>query len=147
MTNTANTIRLAHGGIASLVRSEIQADGSLPIPNGVREATWWGAQFTATTGATVFAGHVNWQGQIGPFNELWEAATGDQVTVVGANGNVMKYKVTQVLTLSKDELPAQANALFGQTGSHRIVLVTCGGEWVGGEKGYNDNRIVVAVPA
>jgi hypothetical protein len=44
----------------------------------------------------------------------------------------------------KTKLAEQAEKLFGPDGPHRLVLVTCGGEYVGGTDGYEDNRIVTA---
>jgi len=54
--------------------------------------------------------------------------------------------VTQVITLKKDELPQRAPELFAQTGPYRLVLVTCGGQWVGGKIGYASNQIIIALP-
>jgi LPXTG-site transpeptidase (sortase) family protein len=139
------TVRLAQGGTATLVRKDV-VDGVLPIPEGVREATWWGAPFDGATGATVLAGHVNWKGATGPFAELWEARLGDVVTVVEAGGATHRYKVRQLVTVHKDQLPSRAQELFGQEGPHRLVLVTCGGRWVGGRDGYEENRVVIAQP-
>jgi sortase (surface protein transpeptidase) len=141
------TIRLPRGGAAMVVRREITADGTLPVPEGVEEATWWGAGLDAGSGATVFAGHVNWKGTTGPFAELWDASKGDVVAVVDAAERTRQYRVSEVITLHKDEVPQQALTLFGQDGPHRVVLVTCGGRWVGGQLGYETNRIVVAQPA
>lgn len=141
------TIRLPEGGTAKLVRQELDATGTLPVPDGVEEATWWGAGLDAPTGATVLAGHVNWKGSVGPFAELWRAEPAQAVTVVDDAGQSWEYEVSEVLTLDKDELPQQAANLFGQGGDHRLVLVTCGGEYVGGQTGYEENRIVVATPA
>jgi LPXTG-site transpeptidase (sortase) family protein len=138
-----NTVRLAGGGTATLVRKEV-VDGVLPIPDGIREATWWGAAFDAAGGATVLAGHVNWRGATGPFAELWKAKLGDRVTVVDGNGAVHEYQVRQLVTVHKNDLPHRAQELFGQDGAHRLVLVTCGGRWVGGRDGYEENRIVIA---
>lgn len=140
------TIRLPRGGTATLARSELGADGSLPIPNGVTQAAWWGSALDATTGATVLAGHVNWKGVTGPFAELWSARPGEEITVVEVDGRGWRYRVSDVLTLSKDELPNRAGELFAQRGPHRLVLVTCGGTWVGGDIGYDKNRIVIAQP-
>lgn len=139
------TVRLARGGTATLVRKDV-VDGVLPVPEGVREATWWGAGFAASAGATVLAGHVNWKGATGPFAELWESRPGDQVTVVDADGDTHRYRVRRLVTLHKNELPARAEELFGQDGTHRLVLVTCGGRWVGGPEGYEENRVVIADP-
>lgn len=45
---------------------------------------------------------------------------------------------------NRTKLAEQAEKLFGQDGPHRLVLVTCGGEYVGGTSGYEDNRIATA---
>ncbi|MGX7825292.1 class F sortase [Actinokineospora sp. 24-640] len=141
------TVRLADGGQARLVRKELGPDATLPVPESLREATWWGAGLDAAQGATVFAGHVNWKGRTGPFAELWDARAGDPVSVVDGGGRSWRYRVSEVVTLAKDALPTRAEELFGQSGPHRLVLVTCGGRWVGGSDGYESNRIVIAVPA
>jgi hypothetical protein len=140
-------VRLTHGGTATLVRREVGIDGVLPIPNSLIQASWWGAELHATAGATVLAGHVNWRGATGPFAELWSAKPGDPVSLVDQAGTLIPYWVSQVITLGKDELPTRAEELFAQDGPHRLVLVTCGGRWVGGERGYASNQIAIAVPA
>ncbi|MCI2421584.1 class F sortase [Saccharopolyspora sp. K220] len=140
------TIRLPQGGTAELVRKELDRSGTLPVPNGIGEATWWGAGLDAPKGATVLAGHVNWKGSVGPFAELWESRPGQLVTVVDDAGREWRYQVSEVITVHKDELPDRARELFGQGGAHRLVLVTCGGRYVGGDLGYDENRIVIATP-
>lgn len=140
------TIRLPHGGIARLVHSAVSADGALAIPDGVREASWWGAGFGATSGATVVAGHINWNGAVGPFDELWRATGGDKVTVIDNSGHAYTYRISQVITVSKDALGKRAPQLFAQDGPPRLVLVTCGGAWIGGATGYASNQVVIATP-
>ncbi|WP_367132427.1 class F sortase [Saccharothrix sp. HUAS TT1] len=140
------TVRLPEGGLATLVREEVTADGVLPVPEGVGEATWWGVDLGAAEGATVLAGHVNWKGVTGPFDELWRAAVGQRVTVVDTGGREFRFEVGRVEAVRKDALPARAVELFGPRGEHRLVLVTCGGRWVGGETGYEENQVVVATP-
>src|SRR5256885_10736445 len=49
-----------------------------------------------------------------------------------------------VVTLPKETLPDQAAKWFAQDGPHRLVLVTCGGDYVGGTEGYDENRLVTA---
>ncbi|MBE1576136.1 class F sortase [Amycolatopsis roodepoortensis] len=141
------TIKLPAGGAAKLVRKELGPGAELPVPENLGEVTWWGAELSAATGASVFAGHVNWKGATGPFAELWTERIGGTVTVVDKAGKSWQYKVSQLITLKKNELPQRADELFGQSGPHRIVLVTCGGRWVGGETGYAENRVVIADPA
>ncbi|EIF00423.1 class F sortase [Saccharomonospora glauca] len=140
------TVVLPNGGTATLVRKELGPDAVLPVPDDLGEATWWGAGLDAPSGASVFAGHVNWQGRTGPFAELWDVHIGDRVTVTDDDGTTFTYAVSQIFTLGKDELPSRAPELFGQSGPHRLVLVTCGGRWLGGTTGYAENRVVVAEP-
>lgn len=141
------TVKLAHGGTAKLVQEEIDSSGTLPVPENLDEATWWGAGLDASKGATVLAGHVNWKGSVGPFSELWDSQRGDEVTVQDESSKTWRYEVSEIVTLDKEELPQRAPELFGQGGEHRLVLVTCGGRFVGGDTGYDENRIVVAQPA
>ncbi|KZB85413.1 class F sortase [Amycolatopsis regifaucium] len=138
------TVKLPGGGTAKLIRKELTADGTLPIPEGLDEATWWGAKLGADQGASLLSGHVNWKGEKGPFDELWRLKTGQEVSVVDTDGGKWVYKIGEIVTVHKTKLAEQAEKLFGPDGPHRLVLVTCGGEYVGGTDGYEDNRIVTA---
>lgn len=140
------SIRLPDGGTATLVRKELGPDDALPVPDNLGEAAEWGAAIGSAGGASVFAGHVNWGGATGPFAELWSARIDAPVTVVDAHGKTWTYHITQIITVHKDELPQRADELFSQQGSPRVVLVTCGGEWIGGVTGYDENRVVIAEP-
>ncbi|MDT7799486.1 MAG: hypothetical protein QOI78_2919 [Actinomycetota bacterium] len=141
------TVRLPGGGTATLVRKELGPNAELPIPADLGQATWWGAELDAAGGASVFAGHVNWRGATGPFAELWTDRIGGVVSIVDSTGKAWRYRVSQLVTVHKNDLPARADDLFGQSGPHRVVLVTCGGRWVGGSDGYEENRVVIADPA
>ncbi|MFJ1760523.1 class F sortase [Amycolatopsis sp. NPDC088138] len=140
------TVRLPGGGTATLVRKELGPNAELPIPADLGQATWWGAELDAAGGASVFAGHVNWRGATGPFAELWTDRIGGDVSIVDSTGKAWRYRVSQLVTVHKNDLPARAADLFGQSGPHRVVLVTCGGRWVGGSDGYEENRVVIADP-
>jgi hypothetical protein len=140
------SIQLTHGGTATLVRREVGPDGVLPIPTSLTQASWWGANLHDPTGATVLAGHVNWHGATGPFAELWKSQVGDPILLTDQTAKTTTYHVSQVITLAKNELAQHAETLFSQDGPHRLVLVTCGGQWVGGKIGYASNQIVIAAP-
>ncbi|GLZ60963.1 class F sortase [Micromonospora sp. NBRC 107095] len=140
------SVRLPLGGTARVIRREIGGDGVLPLPDGIGDAAWWGSALSAGTGAAVLAGHVNWRGEVGPFAELWRAGHGGRVEVADEHGRYRRYRIIEVHTVAKADLPRRAPDLFGQHGPHRIVLVTCGGRWVGGPLGYEANRIVVGYP-
>ncbi|WP_410607615.1 class F sortase [Amycolatopsis sp. lyj-109] len=141
------TVRLPAGGTATLVRKDLGPGGELPVPTDLGQATWWGASLDAAGGASVFAGHVNWRGATGPFAELWSARIGAEVTIVDSAGKTWRYRISQLVTVHKSDLPARADYLFGPSGPHRVVLVTCGGRWVGGSDGYEENQVVIADPS
>ncbi|MEC3977198.1 class F sortase [Amycolatopsis sp. H20-H5] len=140
------TVLLPGGGSARLVRSEVTSTGVLPIPRGLGDAAWWGEKLGSDHGVTLLSGHVNWAGAKGPFDELWSMRAGQDITVADAKGGQWVYRVSDLVTVHKDELPARAAQLFGLDGPPRLVLVTCGGDYLGGTDGYRDNRIVTAVP-
>ncbi|MET9228202.1 class F sortase [Lentzea sp. NPDC003310] len=139
------SVRLPSGGSATLVRKEVK-DGVLPVPDGIGEATWWGTELAASEGATVLAGHVDWKGAKGPFAELWQAQNGREVVIADSAGKEFRFRIKQIETIRKEELPARAVEFFGPRGPHRLVLVTCGGTWIGGQQGYEANRVVIAEP-
>ncbi|WP_329787818.1 class F sortase [Lentzea sp. DG1S-22] len=139
------SVRLPSGGSATLVRKEVK-DGVLPVPDGIGEATWWGTELAAPEGATVLAGHVDWKGAKGPFAELWQAQNGREVVIADSAGKEFRFRIKQIETVRKEELPARAVEFFGPRGPHRLVLVTCGGTWIGGQQGYEANRVVIAEP-
>ncbi|MFD8496250.1 class F sortase [Amycolatopsis sp. NPDC059657] len=137
-------VTLPGGGVAKLVHQDLKDDGTLPIPEGLDEAAWWGSKVGADKGAALFSGHVNWKGKKGPFDELWRIKAGQDVSVSDAAGGKWTYKIEAVETVHKDKLAQRAEEFFSPDGPHRLVLVTCGGEYVGGSTGYEDNRIVTA---
>ena len=139
------SVRLPGGGTAALVRREVK-DGVLPVPEGIGEATWWGTELAAAEGATVLAGHVDWKGAKGPFAELWQAQNGREVVIADSAGKEFRFRIKQIETVRKEDLPARAVEFFGPRGPHRLVLVTCGGTWIGGQQGYEANRVVIAEP-
>jgi hypothetical protein len=141
---TTGTVHLPGGGTAELIAAQVTKDGTMSVPERLDQATWWGATLGAPVGATLLAGHVNWQGHTGPFAELWRDQVGQQITVVDNKGRDWVYRITQLLTVAKADLPNRAKQLYGLDGDHRLVLATCGGEFVGGNEGYDDNRFAVA---
>ncbi|MEA5366537.1 class F sortase [Amycolatopsis sp., V23-08] len=137
-------LALPGGGAAKLVQEDLDADGALKIPEGLDEAAWWGAKLGADHGVALLSGHVNWKGKKGPFNELWQVKPGQEVKLTDAAGGAWVYKVDAAETIHKSELAGRSEQLFSPDGPHKLLLVTCGGEYVGGKEGYEDNRVVTA---
>ncbi|SFW74384.1 class F sortase [Amycolatopsis australiensis] len=137
-------LSLPGGGTAKLVQEDLDANGALKIPEGLDEAAWWGAKLGAGHGVALLSGHVNWKGQKGPFTELWQVEPGQEVKLTDAAGGAWVYRIDSAETIHKSELAGRSEQLFDPDGPHKLLLVTCGGEYVGGSEGYEDNRVVTA---
>ena len=97
-------------------------------------------------GNAVFAGHVNNALTThGVFEHLDQVKKGDYVTVEGDGGKTIVYRVESTSTSPMSDAPAPA--IFATTGPHKLVLITCAGDWIQSEREFSERLIVVAVPA
>lgn len=100
---------------------------------------------TSGAGSAVITGHVNHQSQgQGYAYNFTQLKAGDEVSVL-IDGTTHTYKVTKPpFRVAKGaDMPPEVNQ---STGENKLVLITCGGEFVGGPLGYADNIFVVADP-
>jgi hypothetical protein len=66
------------------------------------------------------------------------------VIVSTQDGRQYRYRITSVQKMPKPQLPT---GIFTQSGSRKLVLVTCGGPFDQQTHHYVDNVVVTAVPA
>ncbi len=123
----------------------LEPNGELEVP-GASDVGWYqfGAGVDGGVGSTVLAAHIAYNGRNGVFSNLAETKIGDEV-VVGIDGEQLTYRVTSVDQYNKLELPI--DDLFSESSEERIVLITCGGSFNPGLASYDDNVVVIAVPA
>ena len=69
---------------------------------------------------------------------------GDTVTL-RADSHRIKYRVTSVRKVARKALATHTQA-FRQTGPHRLVLITCTGNFHRNRGGYDSNLVVIAKP-
>jgi LPXTG-site transpeptidase (sortase) family protein len=122
-------------------------DGVLRVPENVRHVGWWDGSARAgeVFGSTVVAGHVDSHTDgIGFFARLLRIRVGDTITLRGDNHR-LEYRVTSVKKVARKALATQSQA-FEQTGPHRLVLITCTGNFHRDRGGYDSNLVVVAKP-
>jgi LPXTG-site transpeptidase (sortase) family protein len=122
-------------------------DGQLVVPERVQRVGWWdgGAQAGDPFGSVVLAGHVDSATEgLGFFVRLLRIKTGDLVRLHGA-GHSAAYRVGSVRQVPKDALATTSGA-FDQTGGHRLVLITCAGNYDRARGGYDSNLVVTATP-
>jgi LPXTG-site transpeptidase (sortase) family protein len=139
-------VRLPDGRSAP-VEPAATRDGVLDVPSRVDRVGWWdgSAQVGDPYGSTVLAGHVDSREQgLGFFAGLLAVQVG-QVLEVAGDGRTASYRVTEVQDVPKEALATSGSAL-DQRGPHRLVLITCTGEFDPVARHYDHNLVVTAVP-
>jgi len=133
---------------AKVIKVGRAADGSIAAPAAdPAEATGWYrlGPTPGELGTAVIVGHVDTDSQPAVFHRLPELRKGKLIEVNREDHGVATFMVESVETFPKTSFPA--DRVFDSTGRARLVLVTCGGTWVGGHIGYSDNVIVFATLA
>ena len=93
-------------------------------------------------GASVLAGHVDYDGLPGVFFELASATVGDKVVVQLDDGVERTFELTEVTRYDKDSLPA--DAVWRRDGDPTLVLITCGGAFDPVRRTYESNTVAFA---
>jgi len=129
-------------GVVQVGRAD---DGSIatPVEDPAGTAGWYGlGPSPGEDGTAVIVGHVDTDSKPAVFGKLAQLETGKLVEVKRKDRRVATFTVESVERFPKMSFPA--DRVFAATDSPRLVLVTCGGAWVGGDVGYADNVIVFA---
>ncbi len=134
------------GGSTASVLPAPTVDGELVVPENVDELGWWdgGAYVNDPFGSTVIAGHIDNAEGPGYFGQLLTIEVGEVVTVRG-DGGELDYRVVGTELIDKEALVADSVA-FNQRGDHRLVLITCSGQWRPEVHSYESNFFVIAEP-
>jgi LPXTG-site transpeptidase (sortase) family protein len=135
------------GHASAAVLPATTVDGVLKVPDNVQQVGWWDGSARAGEpfGSTVIAGHIDSYTQgIGFFVRLLRIRVGDTITL-RADSHRLNYRVTAVKKVAKEALATDRQAL-SQTGQHRLVLITCTGNFHRDRGGYDSNLVVVAKP-
>jgi hypothetical protein len=130
----------------------LQKDGSPQVPplSDVHQLGFYcpghaplhcGAPLPGQVGPAVLVAHVNGNGKLGLFNNLWKLKPSDEI-VVNLNGSRRAvFTVHRVITVPKTKFPYQD--VWGVVDHPALRLVTCGpGPVV--DKNYLDSTVVFA---
>jgi LPXTG-site transpeptidase (sortase) family protein len=134
-------------GENAVVEPEPTVNGVLQIPDDIRHVGWWdGSAYAGDPfGSTVIAGHVDSRLQgLGFFAQLLLIQVGDLITL-RSDTQALTYRVVSAALISKEALASDGQA-FDQHGPHRLVLITCSGQWHPEVRSYDSNLVVVADP-
>jgi sortase (surface protein transpeptidase) len=133
---------------AKVIKVGRAADGSIATPEvEPAEATGWYrlGPTPGELGTAVIVGHVDTASRPAVFHRLPELRKGKLIKVEREDHRVATFTVESVESFPKTSFPA--GRVFDSTDRARLVLVTCGGTWIGGRIGYSDNVIVFATLA
>lgn len=138
-----------NGDTAPVDPIQLTTTDSLIPPHDVQRLGWYSASAIpgepGPVGSSVITGHINFAGQgQGYAYKFTEMSAGEEFSI-HLNGEEKKFRITEApYRLEKgQDLPEVINDV---SGDNRVVLVTCGGKFVGGTLGYEDNIISVAEP-
>ncbi len=123
---------------ARVLPLELSGDTLVP-PDDPTTLGWWGRKAGARHGTTLLVGHTVHTGG-GDLDDLEDIALGETAVVGG-----VEYEVTSNEVISKAALARRAERLFGQSGKHRLVVVTCE-DYDSLTGHYDSNVVLTAVP-
>jgi hypothetical protein len=129
---------------ARVVSVALEPDGQMEVP-AAAEVGWYrlGPQ-PGAGGSAVLAAHIDYGGAPGAFYSLPRLGVGEEVSVLGIDGTVQRFRVTDRAQIAKDEI--RLEQYFTDQGTPRLTLITCGGAFDPGARSYEDNIVVTAVP-
>jgi len=120
------------------VLSVAMVGNSLTPPPNPRQVGWWGQPRGSRSGTTLVVGHTVHSGG-GVLDDLEDLRVGTSAHLWGET-----FQVTHVEVMSKADLARRAPVLFNQSGTRRLVVVTC--EDYNPDTGeYASNVVVTAV--
>lgn len=137
------------GAVAPVDPVQLTDTGTLIPPADVSRLGWYSASAVPGTagavGSTVITGHINYQGQGEGYAARFTRLSEGELFDVLIDGEPVTFRVSQApYRLPKgSDFPPEVN---DATGPNQLVLITCGGQFVGGALGYADNIITVAEP-
>jgi sortase (surface protein transpeptidase) len=130
---------------APVLEVGLAADGSVGVPPLKRhnEAGWFTDGPTpGQFGPSLIVGHADTRTGPSVFHDLGRMRPGQKIEVLRRDRRVAVFEVNSVENFGKAKLPIQR--VYGDFSRPSLRLVTCGGTWLGGERGYSDNVIVFA---
>jgi sortase (surface protein transpeptidase) len=132
----------------------LQKDGSPEVPplSNVHQLGYYcpgrhaplhcGAPLPGMVGSAVLVAHVNGDGKVGLFNNLWKLKPTDEIIVNLNSSRRAVFTVHRVITVAKTKFPYQD--VWGVVDHPALRLVTCGPGPVDAHHSYLNNTVVFA---
>ncbi|MEV7629439.1 class F sortase [Actinoplanes sp. NPDC089786] len=130
---------------APLLEVGLAKDGSVDVPPVQRhnEAGWFREGPTpGQFGPAMIVGHADTRTGPSVFHDLAKLKPGQVIEVLRDDREVALFTINSVENYGKAKLPVEK--VYGDYSRPSLRLVTCGGTWLGGKRGYSDNIVVFA---
>jgi hypothetical protein len=130
---------------APILNVGLAEDGTVAVPPVDRhnEAGWFDQGPTpGQFGPALIVGHADTTSGPSVFYRLGKLKPGQKIEVLREDHNVAVFQVDSVEHFGKDKLPV--NRVYADYSRPSLRLLTCGGTWLGGSRGYADNVVVFA---
>ena len=117
-------------------------NGDMDIDENPEEVAWYKlGPKPGEEGSAVIAGHYGWKnGVASVFNDLNKLVKGDEILVVGEDGQARKFIVSRTATYAPDQ---DATDVFrSDDGKAHLNLVTCQGSWNNTLSTYSERLVV-----
>ena len=132
---------------AEILSVGVEADSrAMEVPRDADTVGWYryGAA-PGQPGSAVLAAHVTWHGERGPFYALGDLQPGATIQVEFSDGSTVSFQAGSRATYAKPDLPTER--IFSQDVPPVLHLITCGGDYDGSSRSYDDNVVVTAFVA
>jgi LPXTG-site transpeptidase (sortase) family protein len=115
-------------------------DGRVQAPESIWDTGWYdGSAKPGEAGTSFIDGHVSGPSQPAIFAKLDTLKTGDRIEIEKGDGSLLRYSVKNVETIPVDKVDIRR--ILNSGGSNGLVIMTCGGAYLGN---YTyDSRVVV----
>ena len=132
-----------------------QSGATLATPEDMSKVGWYvrSAPFgSKNKGSSVITGHVDYNGVTGYGSIFTSLRKGDPITIINSSGQDFHYVVeSNPININKTDAEytkKTMNSINKMKGENKLVLVTCGGQFLGSSSplGYADNIVVIAKP-
>lgn len=121
----------------------LKADQTVSVPDSYTEVGWYeGGATPGENGPAVILGHVDSKEGPAVFYSLGQLKTNDEIEVTRSDGTVAVFVVEKLQRYPQSDFPTIA--VYGQTATPTLRLVTCSGTFDRGAQKYSHNLVVYA---
>lgn len=124
-----------------LVGLGLEPDRTVEVPTNPDRAGWFTlGPSPGAPGSSVVLGHVDSIAGPAVFARLEYLEQGDVVKITRSDGSVITFEVRRLAQFDNADFPAER--VYAATGARRLNLVTCSGDYVASQGGYQSNLVV-----